>query len=159
MPPKVQYGRLLNFGIIYNTMKREITTICVAAFAVAAFGEYSYENGGKTYVATVPAGTVETLASDDAAATVLNENNVTNFVKRGGGTLKVSADLSSFTGDLYVEAGVYASSPQTSDAANTTAGANGTDYKIFVCDGATFDFDTSVSRHSLSREWHLRGHG
>ena len=147
------------FGIIQLTMKRKITTICAAAFAIAAFGEYSYENDGKTYVATVAVGAVETLASDDAAATVLNGNNVTNFVKRGGGTLKVSADLSSFTGDLYVEDGVYASSPQTSNAANTTAGATGTEYKIFVRDGATFDFDTAASGHYLSREWHLRGHG
>ena len=139
-------------------MKRKITTICAAAFAIAAFGEYSYENDGKTYVATVAAGAVETLASDDAAATVLNGNGVTNFVKRGGGTLKVSAVLSSFTGDLYVEDGVYASSP-VSGSANTTAGATGTEYKIFVRDGATFDFDTAATGHSLSREWHLSGHG
>ena len=140
-------------------MKQKVMIICAASFAIAAFGEYSYENDNKTYVVTVAAGTVETLTGDDAAATVLNGNGVTNFVKRGGGTLKVSADLSSFTGDLYIEDGVYASSPQTSDAANTTAGATGTGYKIFVLDGATFDLDTTASGHSLSREWHLRGHG
>lgn len=137
-------------------------TVCtvslfIAPFANGAQASYSYENAGLTYVATVADGEEATL--DDAAATVLNANNVTNFVKRGGGTLKVSADLSSFTGDLYVEDGVYASSPQTSNAANTTAGATGTGYKIFVLDGATFDLDTTASGHSLSREWHLRGYG
>ena len=124
-----------------------------------ALATYSYENDGKTFVATVSEGNVATLADGDEAAATLNANGVTNFVKRGDGTLKVSANLSSFTGDLYVEDGVYSSSPTTANAANTTAGATGTDYKIFVRDGATFDINTSVVGHSLSREWHFSGRG
>ena len=81
-------------------------SLFVVHFADGAQASYSYENDGLTYVATVADGEVATLADDDAAATVLNANVVTNFVKRGGGTLKVSANLSSFTGDLYVEDGV-----------------------------------------------------
>lgn len=144
------------------------STVCTPLFAVSlalaagtarAEAVYSYENDGKTYVATVAAGEAATLADGDGPAAVLNENNVTNFVKRGDGTLKVSANLSSFTGDLYVEDGVYSSSPQTGDAANTTAGATGTEYKIFVLLGATFDFDTTVANHHLEREWHIRGRG
>lgn len=134
-------------------------SIAFAAGAARAEAAYSYENDGKTYVATVAAGETATLADGDGPAAVLNENNVTNFVKRGDGTLKVSANLSSFTGDLYVEDGVYSSSPTADNAANTTAGATGTEYKIFVFPGATFDFDTTVAGHVLSREWHICGRG
>ena len=134
-------------------------SLAFAAVAARADAVYSYENDNKTYVVTVAAGETATLADGDAPAGVLNENNVTNFVKRGDGTLKVSAGLSSFTGDLYVEDGVYSSSPQTANAANTTAGANGTEYKIFVLPGATFDFDTTVAGHVLRREWHICGRG
>lgn len=144
------------------------STVCAPLFAVSlalaagtarAEAVYSYENDGKTYVATVAAGETATLADGDDPAAVLNENNVTNFVKRGDGTLKVSANLSSFTGDLYVEDGVYSSSPQSDNAANTTAGATDTEYKIFVLPGATFDFDTTVAGHVLRREWHICGRG
>lgn len=134
-------------------------SLAFAAGAVRADAVYSFENDNKTYVVTVAAGETATLADGDAPAGVLNENNVTNFVKRGDGTLKVSANLSSFTGDLYVEDGVYSSSPQTGNAANTTAGATGTEYKIFVLPGATFDFDTTVAGHVLRREWHICGRG
>ena len=120
---------------------------------------YGYEDDGKTLVATVAAGQTATLADGDDAASVLNGGAIAKFVKRGDGTLKVSADLSSFTGDLHVEDGVYSSSPNVNDAPNTTAGATGTDYKIVVSDGATFDFDTAASNHTLSREWHFAGRG
>lgn len=120
---------------------------------------YGYEDDGKTYVATVEAGKTATLADGDDAAAVLNGGAVEKFVKRGDGTLKVSADLSSFAGDLHVEDGVYSSSPAVANAPNTTAGKPGVEYKIVVASGATFDFDTAVSGHTLSREWHFSGRG
>ena len=134
-------------------------SLAFAAGAARADAAYSYENDNKTYVVTVEAGETATLADGDAPTGVLKENNVTNFVKRGDGTLKVSANLSSFAGDLYVEDGVYSSSPTADNAANTTAGATGTEYKIFVLPGATFDFDTTVTGHFLEREWHITGRG
>lgn len=132
--------------------------LALAASSVRADALYSFENDGKTYVVTVAEGEIATLADGDGPAEVLNANGVTNFVKRGDGTLKVSASLASFTGDLYVEDGVYSSSPQESSAPNLTAGAHGSAI-IYIRPGATFDFDTSASGHYLSREWRITGRG
>ena len=147
-------------------MKRCVEAFMLAFCAVAqgasegySSATYGYEDDGKTYVATVEAGKTATLADGDDAAAVLNGGAVEKFVKRGDGMLKVSADLSSFAGDLHVEDGVYSSSPAVADAPNTTAGKPGVEYKIVVASGATFDFDTAVSGHTLSREWHFSGRG
>ncbi|MCQ2390256.1 MAG: hypothetical protein MJ240_02430 [Kiritimatiellae bacterium] len=57
-------------------------------------------------VVDVPAGT--TNAFDfTSLGRMLTSNVATNFIKRGGGTLVVSSDLSSYLGDITVEAGTY----------------------------------------------------
>ena len=62
---------------------------------------YSYEDDGKTYVATVTDS--ESPLSDEAIA-VLNKNEVTKFVKRGNQRLKVDKGCS-FIGDVFLEGG------------------------------------------------------
>ena len=74
------------------------SVIAVSAVAVAE-AVYTYENDGKTYVATVSG--AETVMSDEAIA-VLNANEVTNFVVRGMHTLVVKKG-STFTGDVILE--------------------------------------------------------
>ena len=74
------------------------SVIAVSAVAVAG-AVYTYENDGKTYVATVS--DAETVMSDEAIA-VLNANEVTNFVVRGTHPLVVKKG-STFTGDVILE--------------------------------------------------------
>lgn len=63
---------------------------------------YTYEDGGKTYVATV--GAENDAISSDAIA-VLDANEITNFVVRGSNALVVDKP-STYTGDVRMEAGV-----------------------------------------------------
>ena len=74
-----------------------VSVVAVSMIATAAV-EYTYENDGKTYVATVTS--AETAISDEAIA-VLNANEVTNFVIKGSQRLVVDKS-STFTGDVHV---------------------------------------------------------
>ena len=86
-------------------MKRIIASamfVLAAGGAMAAY-TYSYENDNKTLVVTVDSGTSWLQA--DAVLTALENNDVTNLVKRGTGTFGVNGVATGFTGDVRVENG------------------------------------------------------
>lgn len=102
---------------------------------------YTYENDGRTYVVTVPTNTTEEISAE--AVQILNDvsQTVTNFVKRGDGTLTVSSDLAQFTGDLCVEAGEYQMIPPT--ATNYAMGRDSVDSVAYVREGATLSLNVA----------------
>ena len=90
-------------------MKRLLTISAAVAAAACthvalAAISYSYENDNKTLVVTVDSGTH--WLQDDAYQAALNNNTVTNLVKRGAGTFGVNGTARNFTGDARVENGV-----------------------------------------------------
>ena len=70
--------------------------------ALAAIS-YSYENDNKTLVVTVDSGT--SWLQNDQYQTALNNNTVTNLVKRGAGVFGVNGTAQKFTGDVRIEDG------------------------------------------------------
>ena len=132
---------------------------CIAA-SVSSLGEtaYSYdENDAKIYIATVPAG--ETNAITEAAAGVLNGGGVTNFVKRGAGTLISNRDITSYTGGIRIEEGIFRTDPNTQ--ANDTVGKLSGGGDIWVLDGATMElYETSLYvTHMQGKTTHIAGRG
>ena len=71
--------------------------------AMAAIS-YSYENDNKTLVVTVDSTSPSYLQNDEYQA-ALNNNTVTNLVKRGAGTFAVNGTAQKFTGDVRIEDG------------------------------------------------------
>ena len=81
-----------------------ISAACFMTGLVMATDTYTYENDGKTLVATVSGGDVQltTSAADQAWFT----DSITNFVKRGDKSLNVWANaVASYTGDIRLEQG------------------------------------------------------
>lgn len=98
-------------------MKLRKTTLGVGRLALccilAAVSEhamatvaYTYEDGGKTFVATTGAAG-DAISSE--AISVLDANEITNFVVRGGNALLVDKP-SMYTGDVRLEAGMHVTS-------------------------------------------------
>lgn len=124
----------------------------LASFAVAgivspgvAATEYSYDpNDPKTYIADVPYG--ETNEISEAAVTVLNGNGVTNFVKRGTGSLVSNKNIKSYTGGIVIAEGVFRSEPSLE--ANETVGKLTGGGDIQVLDGATLEVHATGSYRS-----------
>ena len=132
-------------------MKAIPAATALGAIAAIACGElhaansYSYDpDDVKTYIVTVPADETNTL--DSVAIGILTGGTVTNFVKRGDGTLSVSEDLGAFVGNVHIDEGVYLSRPTV--GANTTLGARSGD--VVVSSGATLALSTSVQDTSLT---------
>ena len=128
--------------------------LCIGS-ALHAANTYSYDpDDAKSYIVTVPSGEINSL--DSAAIGILTGGGVTNFVKRGEGTLSVSEDLSGFVGNVHIEEGVYLSQPQVK--ANTTLGS--LSGHVFVADGATLRLSTSVQDTYLTgKTIHFAGDG
>ena len=141
-----------------NCKMKKILLVVASALATSAWAEvtYTFEDDGRTYVATVEDG--QETALSEAAAAVLNGDTVTKFVKRGNGLLRSARDISSFTGDIDIEDGVFQSSPLTASALNVTVG-NPEQGTVYVRDGATFDISTDVKSHYLKKTFHFCGQG
>ena len=73
----------------------------MSVLALHAGAVYTYENDGRTYVATV---TGEAASISDEAIAVLAGNEVDTFIKRGDKTLNVDK-CCSFAGDVIFEGG------------------------------------------------------
>ena len=136
-----------------------ILAVCIAA-SVSSLGAttYSYDaNDAKIYIATVPSG--ETNAITEAAADVLNGGGVTNFVKRGTGTLISNRDITSYTGGIRIEEGIFHSAPNT--IANDTVGKLSGGGEIWVIDGATMELYAPgmYSTHMAGKAVHIAGRG
>ena len=74
--------------------------MCASAMATLS---YTYENDNKTLVATVDTGT--NWLQDDQYQAAMNNNTVTNLVKRGDGAFGFNGTARQFTGDARIEAG------------------------------------------------------
>ena len=89
-----------------GVMRKIIVFAVASAVAISAVATaevaYTYENDGKTYVATVMKD--EASLSDEAIA-VMNRNEITNLVIRGDKTIVVGKE-SSFSGDVRLESHV-----------------------------------------------------
>lgn len=90
------------------TMNRLLTVgaaVAAAAYTPVTRAEisYSYENDNKTLVVTVDSGTW--WLQDDQYQAALNNNTVTNLVKRGAGAFGVNGTARNFTGDVRIEDG------------------------------------------------------
>ena len=106
-------------------MKKMISAGVVATTGLLAFADpiISYEEDGKALVVTVVEGT-ENLSPDMAA--ILNDNVVTNFYKRGEGTLTIDLDTTGYIGHFRIEDGILRSFPQEAvNNLNPTLGAQG----------------------------------
>ncbi len=111
-----------------------LVTICASAETV-----YTYEDDGKTVVATVPGGETNELST--AVVGALNDNTYTNFVKRGDGMLLVldTNAPNTYLGEIHIEEGYYVSrlTQAANPKANYTVGAfeGGA---VYVKDGASW---------------------
>ena len=104
-------------------MKKTIGAGVVSVIGLLAFADpiVSYEDDGRTLVVTVARGGNETLSSD--LVKILNENTVTNFCKRGEGTLTIANDTTGYTGHFRIENGILRSRPLSNQ--NETLGKKG----------------------------------
>lgn len=141
-------------------IRREILVALssVAAMATVADTEYGYDpSDPKIYIATVHAG--ETNEISAAAVSVLNADGVTNFVKRGQGVLVSNKDITSYTGGIAIEDGIFRSVPNTQ--ANDTVGKLSGGGEIWVLDGATMELyaPNMYSTHMNGKTTHIAGGG
>ena len=130
-------------------MKKLLTLATVALVAANAFAEaaYSYDDADRlNYAVSVPSG--ETVEISSGAIALLNANSVTNFIKRGDGTLVVGSVLDSYTGSVRVEDGIYRMAPSKTD--NTACGVRSGGGDIVVIDGATLSIRPTVANTSLA---------
>jgi autotransporter-associated beta strand protein len=130
------------------------------ALQVVADTQYSYDQSDpNTYIAIVPHGETNEISS--AAVSILNENGVTNFVKRGTGSLISNKDISSYAGGIVIAEGVLRSEP--SAKANETVGKLDGGGEIWVLDGATMELytpsTTLYSTHMDGKTIHIAGRG
>ena len=85
-----------------NVKSAVVLTACAVAMAGIGDTGYSYDpSDPQIYIATVPAGETNEISS--AAADVLNGGGITNFVKKGEGTLVSNLDITSYTGGILVD--------------------------------------------------------
>lgn len=112
-------------------------TLLLAAFAAASARctEYAYSEGDRTLTVTVESGATNSFDFAGNGA-YLTGNLVTNFVKRGTGTLVVEKSISDYVGDITVEAGAYRFT--TNSALGRLAGEDVCG-SVYVLDGATLD--------------------
>lgn len=130
-------------------MKRLLTLATTVSLAVNARAEavYAYDDADRlNYSVSIPSG--ETAEISSGAIALLNENSVTNFIKRGDGTLVVGSVLDSYTGSVCVEDGIYRMAPSKTD--NTACGVRSGGGVIVVSDGATLSLRTTIQGTSLS---------
>ena len=142
-----------------NVKSTVIFTACVAA-SLAGICEtmYSYDPAdSQIYVATVPDGETNEISS--AAAAVLNGGGVTNFVKLGAGTLISNKDITSYTGGIRIEDGIFRSVPNVK--ANDTVGKLSGGGEIWVLDGATMELyaPSIYLTHMTDKTTHIAGRG
>ena len=99
----------------------------------ASAADYSRDEALKTLYVNVGNGGTGELPSE--CISLLKENAVTNLVKKGGGKLSVSEDLTSYTGHITVAEGIY------SFTANVALGKLSNNAgTVRVEDGATLDY-------------------
>ena len=135
-----------------------VALLSVSAMSAMSETEYGYDpSDAKIYIATVPAG--ETNALTEAAAGVLNGGGVTNFVKRGEGLLVSNRDITSYTGGIVIENGIFRSEPNVQ--ANDTVGKLSGGGDIWVLDGATMELRSPgmYSTHMTGKTTHIAGRG
>ena len=130
------------------------------ALQVVADTQYFYDQSNpNTYIAIVPYGETNEISS--ATVSILNENGVTNFVKRGTGSLISNKDISSYVGGIVIAEGVLRSEP--SAKANETVGKLDGGGEIWVLDGATMELytpsTTLYSTHMDGKTIHIAGRG
>ena len=101
-------------------------------FAGESYAGYSHDTENRTLYVTVESGS-DVLPG--ACVPILTENDVTNFVKLGVGTLSVSEDLTAYMGDITIHEGTY--SFTTNVALGKLSNSAGS---VYVDDGATLDY-------------------
>ena len=141
-----------------NVKSAVVLTACAVAMAGIGDTGYSYDpSDPQIYIATVPAGETNEISS--AAADVLNGGGITNFVKKGEGTLVSNLDITSYTGGILVEDGVFRSVPNVKE--NDTVGKLSGGGDIWVLDGATMEiYSPSIySTHMSGKTTHIAGRG
>ena len=128
------------------TMNRLLTVgaaVAAAAYTPVTRAEisYSYENDNKTLVVTVDSGTW--WLQDDQYQAALNNNTVTNLVKRGAGAFGVNGTARNFTGDVRIENG------QIQMRSTNPLGTKG---RVYVSSGKAVVFDQATVEKDIVTE-------
>lgn len=124
-----------------------MTSVVATIFGLNAFATGTAQISGDVLTVEVVAGETNTLdevTGGDAAIAALQSNGVTDFIKKGAGGLKVSTDISGYTGTIHVDEGTYRFTTVNSlGSIQDTAGG------VYVADKATLDNAITTTQASL----------